>query len=57
MAIAIGAVLGMIIWIVGFALFPSPHANFDWFMPLPVILLIAYAIERVGPYIRNMLRP
>jgi hypothetical protein len=53
MAIFIALLVGMVIWIVGFALVPSPHANFDWFLPLPVLVLLAYIYERAQNYFRD----
>ena len=57
MGIYIAAVVGMVIWIVGFALFPSPHSNFDWFLPAPVIVLVAFLAHRTGPWFRRTFRP
>ena len=56
MGIYVAVIVGMVIWIVGFALLPSPHANFDWFMPLPVIVLLAFVAQRAGPWLRKTFR-
>jgi hypothetical protein len=52
----ISLIAGMVIWIVGSALFSSTHANFDWFMPLPVIVLLAFAGRRARAWFQKAFR-
>lgn len=53
----VALVVGLVIWVVGFSITGTPHGNFDYFLPTPILLLIAYVGTKVGPYVRDLLKP